>query len=561
MVLCAGLASAAGAAPLCGAGLQTNCRSAGRTRLVIRNSPDDAKDKLVWKWRKGAATTLADLGAPTGATAYALCIYAGTSSVAIAAADIAPSATLWRPTNTTGFRYKDGAGSSAGIRKVILKAGGAGKARAVVRGKGANLPDPPAGPLPLPVTAQLVNSTTDVCFEAVYAGATVNDAATFTGGTAQQAQWVGTWSTSPLRFVAATLLGLPATTRFDNQSIRMIVHTSIGGDAVRVRLTNQYGTAPLAIGAATVGISNTGASVRPGTDRTLSFADQRSVTIPPGSTVTSDPVALALPALSDLTITLYLPEATLPTTSHPQAATGYLSGDGDFTASIDGAPFQTAVQQWFFLDAVEVLAASDASAIVAFGDSITDGVGSTYDANTRWPDFLARRLVAANKPYAVLNQGINGNRILNSLLGDSALLRFDRDVLGQTGVKYVILLEGINDIGLGNPDVTADQVIAGYRELVNRAHAGGLKIFGGTLTPAEGNPYPFYAPYDESKRQAINQFIRDSGVFDAVLDFAAAVSDPANPTRWREGLSADSLHASDAGAEVLANAIDLSLFQ
>ena len=152
-------------------------------------------------------------------------------------------------------------------------------------------------------------------------------------------------------------------------------------------------------------------------------------------------------------------------------------------------------------------------------------------------------------------------QVLNSLLGDSALVRFDRDVLGQAAVKYVILLEGINDIGLGNPDVTADQVIAGYGELIDRAHASGLKIFGGTLTPAEGNPYPFYKPYDESKRQAINQFIRESGAFDAVLDFAAAVSDPADPSHWRAGLSADALHPSDAGAEVMGDAIDLSLFQ
>jgi lysophospholipase L1-like esterase len=151
--------------------------------------------------------------------------------------------------------------------------------------------------------------------------------------------------------------------------------------------------------------------------------------------------------------------------------------------------------------------------------------------------------------------------VLHSLLGDSALARFDRDVLGQAGVKYVILLEGINDIGLGNPDVTADQIIAGYRELIDRAHARGLAIFGGTLTPAEGNPYAFYKSYDESKRRAVNQFIREGGAFDAVLDFAGAVSDPANPSRWKIGLSADSLHPSDAGAEVIANQIDLALFR
>jgi len=560
-LLYAGLAGAARAAPLCGAGLRGNCRAAERSRLVISHSTKHAKNRLSWAWLHGAATTLEELGGRTGSTGYALCIYAGMSTAAIAEADIPPSPTLWRPEGTTGFRYRDPSRSSNGIREAILKAGRAGQAKAVVRGRGGDLPDPPAGPLPLPVTVQLVNSVNPVCFEGVY-DATVakrNDAETFKA--APHATWVGTWSASPLCFRAATLLGLPATTRFDDQSIRMIVHTSIGGDAVRVRLTNQCGTDPLEIGAATIGMSASGASLRPNTVRPLTFAAQSSVSVPPGSTVASDPVVYTLPPLSDLTITLYLPDATLPTTSHPQAATGYLSGSGDFTASVDGSPFQTPIRQWFFLASVDVLALNDASAIVAFGDSIIDGAGSTYDANARWPDFLARRLVAADKPFGVLNQGINGNKVLNSLLGNSALVRFDRDVLGQTGAKYVILLEGLNDIGLGNPDVTADQVIAGYRELIDRAHAGGLKIFGGTLTPAEGAPYPFYHSYDESKRQAINQFIREGGAFDGVLDFAAAVSDPADPSHWRTGLSADSLHPSDAGAEVIADAIDLSLWR
>ena len=298
----------------------------------------------------------------------------------------------------------------------------------------------------------------------------------------------------------------------------------------------------------------------PGTSHPLRFGGRSSISIPAGATATSDPIGAALPPLSDLAITLYLPDTTLPTTSHPQAATGYLSGAGDFTKNVDGSAFPTTVAQWFFLDSVDVLAGSDAGAIVAFGDSIIDGAGSTYDANTRWPDFLARRLVAAEKPFGVLNQGINGNKVLSTLLGDSALVRFDRDVVGQAGVKYVLLLEGVNDIGL-EADVTADQVISGYQQLIDMAHAAGLKIFGGTLTPAEGNPYPFYAPYDESKRVAINQFIRESGAFDAVVDFAAAVSDPSDPAHWKAGLSADSLHPSDAGAEVMGEAVDLSLFQ
>lgn len=373
-------------------------------------------------------------------------------------------------------------------------------------------------------------------------------------------RWVGTWSASPLCFQAATLLGLPSSTRFENQSVRMIVHGSVGGDGLRVKLTNGCGSTPLEIGAATVGLTDTGARVRRGTMRRLRFDGRRTVTIAPGSTATSDRVDLAVPALGDLSVTLFLPAATLPSTSHPQAATGYLSSAGDFTDDPADTAFSSRVRQWFFLDAVDVVA-PNARAIVAFGDSIIDGTGSTFDANRRWPDFLARRLIAAHEPFGVLNQGINGNKVLNSLLGDSALVRFDRDVLGQAGVEYVVLLEGINDIGLGSPDVSADQVIAGYRQLIDRAHAAGLKIFGGTLTPAEGNPYSFYKPYDESKRQAINQFIRTGGAFDAVIDFAAAVSDPGDPVHWKAGLSADALHPSDAGAEVMADAIDLALFR
>jgi lysophospholipase L1-like esterase len=341
----------------------------------------------------------------------------------------------------------------------------------------------------------------------------------------------------------------------------MVVRTSIGGDRLRVKLSNQCGDTSLEIGSATIGIRETGASIRPDTARALSFDGQASVAIPAGSTVTSDPVEIELPALTDLAITVYLPGETVPTTSHPQAARTYVSSAGDFTGAIDAASFPTTMPHWFFLDAVEVLPRGDAAAIVAFGDSVTEGTGTTFDANRRWPDFLARRLVAAGKNLGVLNQGINGNKVLNSLLGASALVRFDKDVLGQAGVKYVILLEGINDIGLGNPDVTADQIIAGYRELIQRAHDAGLKIFGGTLTPAEGNPFAFYEPYEESKRIAVNQFIREGGEFDAVIDFAAAVSDPANPARWRQGFSPDALHPSDAGAEALANAVDLSLFE
>jgi lysophospholipase L1-like esterase len=374
--------------------------------------------------------------------------------------------------------------------------------------------------------------------------------------------WVGTWSNGLICFRAATLLGLPASTRFDDQSIRMIAHTSLGGDQVRVRISNRCATTPLEIGAASIGLrDDTAAGIRPESARALRFDGLGSAAIPPGSTLTSDPVDLALPALADLAITLYLPSGTLPETSHPQGARGYVSGTGDFTGDTAGTGFPTATAHWFFLEAVEVLASPDAAAIVAFGDSVTEGTGTTFDANHRWPDLLAERLAGAGLRRGVLNVGINGNKVLNSLLGDAALVRFDRDALDQAGVKTVILLEGINDIGLGDPDVSAEQVIAGDRQLIDRAHARGVAILGGTLTPAEGNPYDFYRSYDESKRIAVNRFIREAGAFDGVVDFAAAVEDPARPSRWAPGLSMDALHPTDAGARLLADAVDLELLR
>ncbi|HZR79546.1 MAG TPA: SGNH/GDSL hydrolase family protein [Candidatus Binatia bacterium] len=379
-------------------------------------------------------------------------------------------------------------------------------------------------------------------------------------GSSASSKWVGTWSTSPMCFQAATILGLPQNARFDDESVRMIVRTSLAGDAVRVKLTNQCGSEPLAIGAATIGLRDARAGLRPDTVRVLTFGGSSATAIAAGATATSDPVDLVVPALADVAITLYLPEPTVPTTSHPLSATGWVA-TGDATADAAGAAFGRTTAHWVFLASVDVLAGRGDGAIVAFGDSITEGTGTTFDANRRWPDVLAERLVSAGMPRGVLNQGINGNKVLNSLLGESALLRFDEDALGQSGVEAVVLLEGINDIGLGRPDVTAEEVIAGYRDLIARAHARGLPIFGGTLTPAEGNTYPFYAPYDESKRAAINAFIRESGAFDAVIDFDAAVRDPANPTRWRRELSADLIHPTDAGAEALANAVDLSLFR
>lgn len=372
--------------------------------------------------------------------------------------------------------------------------------------------------------------------------------------------WVGTWNSAPMCIGPARILGLPRDLEFDDQSIRQVVRTSIGGERVRVRLSNECGEEPLEIAAASVGITESGASIRPDTNRTLTFENQTSVTIPAGEIAMSDPVDLELPSLVDLTITIYLPRQTTPTSSQPLAALSYLSDTGDFTDVIDDTPFQQPLRHWVFLDAVEVLARGNASAVVAFGDSVTEGTGTTFAANRRWPDILSRRFVEAGKNIGVLNEGINGNKLLTGFLGSPAVIRFDEDVLDHAGVKYVILLVGINDIGTGNPDVTAAEMIEGYRDIIRRARQAGLQIFGGTLTPAEHTPFSFYEPYEESKRVEVNRFIRESGEFDAVFDFAAAVENPDDPTRWRDGFSIDQLHPSDAATEAMANLVDLSLF-
>jgi lysophospholipase L1-like esterase len=374
--------------------------------------------------------------------------------------------------------------------------------------------------------------------------------------------WVGTWAASPA--------GAGTPTQFDKQTLREIVHTSIGGSRVRVRLSNAFGAQPLVIGAAHVALRSSGSSVA--SDHALTFSGQTSFSIPAGALALSDPVALEVRAASDVAVSIYLPAATPGATAHASAQQTSFVAPGDLTGAVDLPATAVKITSWPFLAGVDVSGSRKMEAIVAFGDSITDGARSTNDANTRWPDVLAQRLHAK---FAVLNQGIGGNRVLHdgtgrlAAVGQSALARFDRDVLAQPGVKYVIVLEGINDIGFPgavggeSEEVTADQIIAGLQQLVERAHERGLRIFGGTLTPFEGTTIPkYYAPEREPKRQAVNQWIRTSKAFDAVIDFEKAVQDPSHPTRiLAQYDSGDHLHPSDAGYKAMAGAIDLKLFR
>ena len=381
--------------------------------------------------------------------------------------------------------------------------------------------------------------------------------------------WVGTWSAA----LHQPDLGVPGLSNpgFNNQTVRQIAHISIGGRQVRLRLSS-FGALNVAIGTVHVALRSAGSAIVPGTDRMLTFGGKASITIPAGAPILSDPVDLNVPALSDLAVSIFVPGKSGPAAWHFESRqTAYISPAGDFTASAAMPGDSTTAVAFFWLADVEVLAPRQTGAIVILGDSITDGTQSTVDANNRWPDQLARRLLEqrGNQTMSVLNEGIAGNRLLRDSLAPSALARFDRDVLSQTGVTHVIVGLGGNDIFTINPgeEATVDEVIQGHRQLIERAHENGLKIYGCTLNPVEGflvpgTPLPVFTPANEVKRQAVNQWIRTSGEYDAVIDFDLLLRDPNSPSRISSLYdSGDHGHPTDAGYKALADAIDLKLFR
>lgn len=391
---------------------------------------------------------------------------------------------------------------------------------------------------------------------------------------AAPARWVATWGASPAPQLADDAQMRAAKLVFENQTLREIVHTSIGSDTVRVRLSNAFGKAAVEIGAAHIAVRSKADAIAADTDRPLTFSGRASVTIPPNALVLSDPVKLKVPADGDLAISLYLPKSAVAAGVHYAAQqTSYVAG-GNATAAAS-LPSPSTITSWVFLTGVDVMAAN-AGTVIAFGDSITDGARSTTDANRRWPNILATRLLArkSGRKFGVLDAGIGGNRILhdaqsNVRFGVSALARFDRDVLAQPGVEYVIVLEGIND--LGHPgssapvseSVTADDIIAGLKQLIERAHEKGIKILGATLTPFEGTPFNGYFTAEKEKhRKAVNEWIRTSKAFDGVVDFEKAVRDPQNPDRMLATYDGgDHLHPGDAGYKAMGEAIDLKLLR
>lgn len=426
-------------------------------------------------------------------------------------------------------------------------------------------------------------------------------------GTPSGQHWVGTWfasSTARVDQPAAHVQNAPASSNgqalvipravlavapghqlpvggqsslhFADQTLRQIAHISLGGSRLRVVLSNTFGTAPLTIGAAQVALRDKDATIVPQSNRVLTFGGAARTVAPAGAILVSDPVDLVVPDFADLAIDLYLPDDTAamksPITTHPASwQTNYVSPRGNYAGIVtmpvqtttayrrgDGLPTATS----FFLTRVEVMAPQQTSAIVTFGDSITDGTGSTTDENQRWPDQLARRLAMADMRMGVLNAGIGGNCVLSDGNGPSGLARFDRDVIAQTGVTHVIVLEGINDIGkaLKNSTPSAADLIAAHKQMIERAHSRGLKIYGATLTPFEGANY--WTPEGESKREMLNEWIRTSKTYDAVFDFDAAVRNPNHPAKTLAQYDAgDHIHLNAAGYQKLANSIDLMLFR
>jgi lysophospholipase L1-like esterase len=375
--------------------------------------------------------------------------------------------------------------------------------------------------------------------------------------------WVGTWTAAPAPAEGAA---------FSNHTLRMIPRVSIGGRSLRVRISNAYGARPLAIGAACVGVRSSGPAVVPGSNRRLTFGGETSATIAAGALVVSDPVELSFEPLSDLAVSVHLPQdlpVSFGITGRYARQTNYISPPGDFSSD-EVMPVGRLTDDWYFVCGVDVVAPTETGAIVAVGDSLTDANISTHDGHHSWPSQLARRLMARQRgrPMAVMNQGLGGNRILHDIRGDSGLRRFDRDVLAQPGVTHAVIMLGTNDLrnrpGKAEEEVTAPQMIAGLKQFAVRGHSAGIKVIIATLTPFENETFlpGAWNPRREAVRQAVNDWIRKTHDFDAIVDFDRALRDPDHPTSMLPIYDCgDHLHPSDAGYRAMGDAIGLSLFE
>jgi lysophospholipase L1-like esterase len=394
-----------------------------------------------------------------------------------------------------------------------------------------------------------------------FLGAASGESADRAGGE----HWVATWAASPQLTEESNL---PPPPGLADHTLRQIVRVSIGGKTLRVRFSNSFGRTSLTLHSARIALSAGGSAIQPATDRPLTFSGRLSVAIPEGALAVSDPLAFDLAPLSEVAITVYLEGVPAEVTGHPGSRTTSYLQAGNVASAPDLAD-PVRVDHWYYVNGIDVLAHDSASVVAVIGDSITDGRGSTTNGNDRWPDNLARRLAANRRTarVAVANHGIGGNRLLRDGLGPNALARLDRDVLALPGVRWLIVLEGINDIGTrvaarqkGEPYATADDLIAAYEQIITRAHARDVRVYGATILPFEGASN-YFTPDGEADRQKVNAWIRTSGRFDGVIDFDAATRDPRNPSRLAPAVDGgDHLHPSAAGYRVMADAIDLALF-
>ena len=398
------------------------------------------------------------------------------------------------------------------------------------------------------------------CFAVVVLAAFVFVPAVSSAQSAPKPQWVGTWAT------AAMLADVPGSIRMlSGVTLRQIAHISVGGAQVRIRFTNKFGLDPLTISDAHLALSAGGSSIQPGSDHTITFGGASTVNVPPGGAIFSDPVALQVAPLANVAVTVYLPPQVMRAeTFHSLANQDNFVAPGDVANAPDLSE-STTIMSWYFFDGIDVTAAPDSYSIVTLGDSITDGWHSTPNANHRWPDVLASRLQAesSHKNIGVLNVGISGNRLLNETFGPSAISRINRDVLAQSSVRYVILLESINDISrvghspIPADNITAEQVEWGLKQIVDAAHEHGIKAIVSTIMPIGHDN----SEKSERVREAVNNWIRTSGTFDGVVDFDRVTRDPANPTHLIANYdSGDHVHPNDAGYQAMASSIDLSQF-
>jgi lysophospholipase L1-like esterase len=380
----------------------------------------------------------------------------------------------------------------------------------------------------------------------------------------QEKPWVGAWSCSPQK---VEIQNLPPSPGLLGNILRQVVHLTVNGDELRLRISNEFGDSPLTLESIHIALHQTEDIILPESDRPILFNGKLSVTIPSGAFLYSDPLQFTVQALSDLAVTIKATEVPKDITGHPGSReTSYLAVDGDVSAVSLSNPVKT--DHWYLLDGVEVRGTRARSAVVTLGDSITDGRGSTTNGNTRWPDYLARRFVANKKlaQIGVLNQGIGGNRILRDGLGPNALSRFDRDAFGQAAVRWLIVFEGVNDIGGTRAETDpvvqeriVDELIQAYQQFIVRAHTHSIWAYCATITPF-GHSFYFNSSA-ETSRQRINQWVRTSGQCDAVLDFDEAARNPAKPDELDSAFdSGDHLHLNSDGYRKLASSIDLTLF-